>query len=241
MADKKVKTTDKVKKVKTVVEKKKFDDLVGAINYLKSFSEGQAEGGKKRKFVETFDIAVNLGLDIKLNQVVRGSVILPAGTGKDVRVIVFTDEESLQQEALSAGAIMVGLDDLMDKINAGFLDFDYCIATPEAMKVLSKVAKKLGPRGLMPNPKNGNITKDIKKAVNEARKGKVNFKNDKYGIVHVGAGKINFSAEDLKKNVEVILSAIKDLKPEGIKGKYIKSLFVSTTMGPSVEIASDNL
>lgn len=227
----------KIKKVKEKqVERKKFNNLTDAIGYLKSNSEE-----KKRNFVETLDVVLNLGIDTKSNQNVRGSAILPAGSGKNVRVIVFTDDEKLQKEALSAGAEKAGLDDLIDKINEGFLDFDYCIATPDAMKSLSKVAKKLGPKGLMPNPKNGNITTNIKKAIEEVKKGKVNFKNEKCGIVQVIAGKINFSTQDLKSNVESVLNTVKDLKPEGLKGKYVKSLFLSTTMGPSVEVSVENL
>jgi large subunit ribosomal protein L1 len=231
MAEKKLKN-----KVEQVVEKKRFDNLPEAIDYLKSCSETN-----KRKFVETFDLAINSNIDTKTNQTVRGSATLPAGTGKDIKVVVFTDDEKLQKEALAAGAIMAGLEDLITKINDGFLGFDYCIATPDAMKSLSKAAKKLGPRGLMPIPKNENITNDVKKAVEEARKGKVNFKNDKSGIIHAGVGKVNFSTEDLKSNIMAVLNAVKYLKPEGLKGKYLKSMFLSTTMGPSVEVSVDNL
>ena len=217
--------------------KQKFAELGEAIEFLKKASEE-----KKRKFVETLDVVLNLGIDSKQsNQNIRGSVELPAGSGKEVRVIVFTDDEALQKEALSAGALKAGLDELIDEINAGFLGFDYCVATPDAMRSLSKAAKKLGPRGLMPNPKNGNITKDIKKAVEAAKKGKVNFKNDKYGIVHVGVGKINFKTADLEKNISAVFGSIKELKPESLKGKYLKSIFLSTTMGPSVEVGIENL
>jgi large subunit ribosomal protein L1 len=226
---------EKVKKEEIV--KQKFPKLGEAIDYLQKASKE-----KERKFVETLDVILNLGIDSKQSsQNIRGSVELPAGTGKEVKIVVFTDDESLQKEALRAGAIKAGLDELIDEINGGFLGFDYCIATPEAMKSLSKVAKKLGPRGLMPNPKNGNITKDIKKAVEVAKKGKINFKNDKYGIVHTGVGKINFSKADLEKNILSVLASIKELKPESLKGKYLKSMFLSTTMGPSVEVSIENL
>ena len=133
------------------------------------------------------------------------------------------------------------MSDLAKEIEDGFLGFDYCVATPSAMKSLGKVAKILGPRGLMPNPKNGNISDDVETVVKQAIKGKINFKNDKYGIVHVLAGKINFSDDDLISNIKAIISAVKEAKPESIKGKYIKSVYLSTTMGPSVALDIDNI
>ena len=194
----------------------------------------------QRKFVENVDLAINLSIDPKKsNQNVRGSVSLPAGTGKEVKVIVFTEDESLQKEALEAGAILSGMDELMAKVEGGFLGFDYVVATPEAMKKMSKIAKVLGPRGLMPNPKNGNITKDIGKVVKEILKGKVDFKNDKFGIVHVGVGKINFSTEDLVNNIRAVITALKEAKPEGAKGKFIKNIFLTSTMGPSFIVNVD--
>ena len=197
---------------------------------------------KQRKFVESVDIAVNLNIDAKQsNQNIRGSVSLPAGSGKDVRVIVFTDNDSLAEEALKAGAVKAGLTNLIADIDNGFLDFDYCIATPNVMKSLSKIAKKLGPRGLMPNPKLGNITDDVIAVLNQAKKGKVNLKNDKAGIVHACAGKINFTNEDLVSNIKAIVNTIKELKPESVKGKYVKSIYLSTTMGPSVAVKLDGL
>jgi len=226
-----VKNTDEIK------NERKLLDLKGAIEFLKNSAES-----KKRKFVETVDIVFNLGIDIKQsNQNIKGSVALPAGTGKKVRVIVITPDESVQKEALKAGAGLAGMDDLIGKIEKGFLDFDVCVATPDAMRVLSKVAKKLGPRGLMPNPKLGTVTKDVVSAVKSILKGKVNFKNDKFGIVHMIAGKINFSVEDLAENIKAIIKAIKSAKPEGSKGKYINSVFLSTTMGPSVAVDIDKL
>ena len=211
--------------------------LTEAVECIKKAAEEKA-----RKFVETVDVAINLGIDPKQsNQAIRGSVSLPAGTGKDVRVIVFTADESLQKEAIKAGAVKAGMDELMDEINNGFGDFDYCVATPEAMKSLSKVAKKLGPKGLMPNPKNGNITNEIGKVVAETKKGKINFKNDKAGIVHAGVGKVNFATNDLVENIKAIVAAVKDLKPEGVKGKYIKNIYLTTTMGPSIIIDIDKI
>jgi len=208
-----------------------------AIDFLKKNSEE-----KKRKFVETVDVVFNLGIDVKQsNQNIRGSVALPAGTGKKVRIAVFTPDESLQKKALKAGASIAGMDDLIEKVNEGFLDFDVCVASPDAMRSLSKAAKKLGPRGLMPNPKTGTVTKDIENAVKGILKGRADFKNDKFGIVHMIAGKINFDKKDLLANIKAIVSAIREAKPENVKGKFIKSIFLSTTMGPSVEIDIDKL
>ena len=149
--------------------------------------------------------------------------------------------KELAEEALKAGAIRAGLSDLMTEIENGFLDFDYCIATPSVMKNLSKVAKKLGPRGLMPNPKLGNITDDVITVLNQARKGKVNLKNDKSGIIHACVGKINFNNEDLIANIKAVINTIKEAKPEVVKGKFIKSVYLSTTMGPSVAVKLETL
>ncbi|MBR2140764.1 MAG: 50S ribosomal protein L1 [Rickettsiales bacterium] len=214
------------------VVKNEIVDVATAIDMIKQNSKD-----KPRKFVETVDLIFNLNIDAKQsNQNIRGAVALPAGTGKSIRIIVFTDNESLQKDAVKAGAIKAGMDELMAEIEGGFMDFDYCIATPDAMKRLSKIAKKLGPRGLMPNPKNGNVTDDVLEAIKVAIKGKVNFKNDKFGIIHTMVGKIDFSNSDLMSNIKAVIGAIKEAKPEVIKGKYIKSAYLSTTMGPSVAI-----
>jgi len=195
---------------------------------------------KQRKFIENVDLAVNLTIDPKqTSQNVRGSVSLPSGTGKNVKVVVFTDNDLLKQEAMNSGAIDAGLDELMERISTGWLGFDYCIATPDAMKKIGKIAKILGPRALMPNPKNGNITNEIAKTVKEVMKGKVDFKNDKFGIIHIGIGKISFSTDDLLANVKAVVTAIRDAKPDGIKGGYIKSIFLTSTMGPSFLISVD--
>lgn len=225
------------KKINNKAEEVKLLNLDEAIDSLKANSEK-----KKRKFVETVEIVFNLGIDIKQsNQNLRGSVALPAGTGKKVKIIVVTPDESLQKEALKAGASVAGMDELIEKINKGFLDFDACVASPDAMRSLSKAAKKLGPRGLMPNPKTGTVTKDVVNAVKGILKGKANFKNDKFGIVHMVAGKINFAKKDLLANLKAIVTAIKEAKPEGVKGKFIKSVFLTTTMGSSVGIDIDKL
>jgi large subunit ribosomal protein L1 len=195
---------------------------------------------KKRKFVESVDLSINLNIDAKQSdQGVRGSVLLPNGSGKKVRVVAFVANENKKKEAIDAGAVFAGLEDLVAKIEGGFLDFDYCVATPDVMSKIGKVAKILGPRGYMPSPKNGSVTADIKKAVEEALKGKVNFKNDKAGIVHCLTGKVDFSVENLAANVKEVLKVIKDAKPEGAKGKFIKKVHLSSTMGASVEIASE--
>jgi len=196
---------------------------------------------KKRKFVETVDIAVNLGIDAKQSdQVVKGSILLPNGSGKKVKVIVFCGDAQ-KQAALDAGASVAGLEDLVAKIEGGFLDFDCCVATPDVMQKISKVARKLGPRGLMPSPKNGTVTTDIQKAVSDALKGKVNFKNDKAGTVHCLVGKADFDAKALIENTKAVIKAIKDVKPEASKGKFIKEFYLNTTMGPSVQVAIDSL
>ena len=207
-------------------------DIASAVKLIKQNSENKA-----RKFVEAVDLIFNLNIDARQsNQNIRGAVALPAGTGKTIKIIVFTDDESLQKDALKAGAVKAGLEELMAEIEAGYMDFDYCIATPDVMKKLSKVAKKLGPRGLMPNPKTGNVTNDVVEAINVAMKGKINYKNDKFGIVHTMVGKVNFADSDLISNIKAVIGAIKESKPEAVKGKYIKSVYLSTTMGPSVAV-----
>ena len=232
-------TEIKKKKVKKIelAEKHSAANLDEAIQKVQKLG---AE--KKRKFVESVDIAVNLGIDAKQSdQTVKGSVLLPHGSGKKVKVIVFASNEDQKKSALEAGAAMVGLEDLVAKIEEGFLDFDVCVATPDVMQKISKVAKKLGPRGLMPSPKNGTVTTDVKKAVSDALKGKVNFKNDKAGTVHCLVGRLDFDSNFLAENTKAIIKAIKDAKPENAKGKFIKEFFLNTTMGPSVQVAVDSL
>jgi len=197
---------------------------------------------KPRKFIESVDVAINLSIDAKQSsQMVKGSLVLPAGSGKKVRAIVLTGDESIQKDAIAAGAVEAGLDDLMAKIEQGFLDFDSVIATPDVMQKVSKIARKLGPRGLMPSPKNGTVTTDVKKAIADALKGKVDYRNDKAGIVHCLAGKVNFSKEDLTSNIKAIVKSVKDAKPEAAKGRYIKNFYLNTTMGQSVAVAIDSL
>ena len=225
------------KKTKEVVEKYSASNLEEAITKVAELAQAT-----KRKFNESVDLAFNLGIDAKQSdQAVKGSILLPNGSGKEVKVVVFAPNEDQQKLALDTGAKLAGYEDLMAKIEGGFLDFDVCIATPDAMQKISKIARKLGPRGLMPSPKNGTVTADIKKAVTDALKGKVNFKNDKAGTVHCMVGKVDFEAKLLIENINAIVKAVKDAKPEGSKGKYIKSVFLNTTMGPSVQVAVDSL
>jgi len=226
---------DKNKK-KQIIEKFSVASIEEGITKVKELAK------KDRKFIESVDIAVNLGVDVKQSdQTVKGTVLLPHGSGKKIRAIVFTSNEEQAKIALEAGAILAGLDDLIAKIDGGFFNFDCCIATPDVMQKISKVAKKLGPRGLMPSPKNGTVTTDIKKAVSDALKGKVDFKNDKAGTVHCLIGKINFENNSLIENLKVVIKAIKDAKPENAKGKYIKEFYLNSTMGPSVQVAVESL
>lgn len=234
MKEKKVK---KIKQAKTVEQKYSAANLEEAIKKIQELS-----GTAKRKFNESIDIAVNLGIDAKQSdQTVKGSILLPNGSGKKVRVIVFSANEEQKKAALEAGAILAGLEDLVAKIEEGFLDFDCCVATPDVMQKISKVAKKLGPRGLMPSPKNGTVTTDVKKAVSEALKGKADFKNDKAGTVHCLIGKVDFEVSALLENTKAVIKAIKEAKPESSKGKFIKEFYLSATMGPSVQVAVDSL
>ncbi len=188
------------------------------------------------KFKESIDIAVNLGVDPrKSDQVVRGSAILPAGSGKEVRVAVFTQGANVQA-AESAGADKVGLEALADEIKQGTLDFDVVIASPDAMRVVGQLGQILGPRGLMPNPKVGTVTMDVAQAVKNAKSGQVRFRTDKAGIVHTTIGKIGFSPEALLQNLQAILAELKRLKPSAAKGIYLKKITVSSTMGPGLSV-----
>jgi len=188
------------------------------------------------KFDETVDVAVRLGVDPKQSeQMVRGTVVLPNGTGKKVRVLVFAKGEK-EKEAKDAGADFVGGEDLVDKISKGWLDFDAIVATPDMMGSVGKLGKVLGPRGLMPNPKLGTVTFDIARAVKDIKAGKVEFKIDKAGNVHVAFGKISFGVNKLKENFTVLLESIIKAKPSTSKGTYLRSITISTTMGPGIKI-----
>jgi large subunit ribosomal protein L1 len=188
------------------------------------------------KFDETVDIVFNLGVDPrKSDQMVRGTVVLPHGTGKTLRVLVFAKGEK-ELEAKQAGADFVGADDLVEKINKGWLDFDKVVATPDIMGVVGKLGKVLGPRGLMPNPKLGTVTFDVAKAVKEIKAGKVEYKTEKAGVVHVPIGKVSFDAQKLLDNAKAIISSVTKAKPSTSKGKYLKGISVSSTMGPGLRI-----
>lgn len=188
------------------------------------------------KFDESVDLTVNLGVDPrKSEQMVRGTVVLPHGIGKKVRVLVFAKGEK-EKEALDAGADYVGAEDLVDKITKGWLDFDKSVATPDIMGTVGKLGKILGPRGLMPNPKLGTVTFDVAKTVKEIKAGKVEYKTEKAGIVHVPVGKVSFDAEKLIDNAKTIINSIIKAKPATSKGRYLKKISVSSTMGPGIAI-----
>lgn len=191
---------------------------------------------KFKNGAESVDVSLNLGIDPRNSaQVVRGSVVLPNGTGKTVRVAVFTQGNNVEL-AKQAGADLVGMEDLAEEIKAGNINFDLVIATPDAMGVVGKLGPVLGPRGLMPNPKVGTVTSDVIKAVKNAKGGQVMYKADKSGIVHCTFGKINFTVDALRQNLETLLSEIKKAKPSSAKGVYMKKLTVSTTMGPGLQL-----
>jgi len=188
------------------------------------------------KFDETVDMALNLGVDPKKSdQAVRGTVVLPHGTGKKVRVVVFAKGEK-EKEALEAGADYVGAEDLVEKIQKGWLDFDRAIATPDIMGLVGRLGKILGPRGLMPNPKLGTVTFDVAKAVKEIKAGKVEYKTEKGAVVHVPIGKVSFDSDKLVDNARAIINAVIKAKPATSKGKYIKKIALSSTMGPGIKI-----
>jgi len=189
------------------------------------------------KFDETVDIAVRLGVDPrKADQNIRGSVVLPKGTGKKFRVLVFAKGEK-EAEAKEAGAEFVGGEDLVKKIQGGWLEFDRVVATPDMMGQVGKLGKVLGPRGMMPNPKTGSVTFDVKAAIEEIQAGKVEFRVDKSGIVHATLGRVSFSAEDLAENFDALMTTLVKLKPASSKGHYVKGISLSSTMGPGVKVA----
>jgi len=188
------------------------------------------------KFDETVDLALNLGVDPKKSdQMVRGTVVLPHGMGKKVKVLVFAKGEK-EKEARDAGADFVGAEDMVEKIKKGWLDFDNAVATPDIMGLVGKLGKVLGPRGLMPNPKLGTVTFDVAKAVKEIKAGKIEYKTEKAGIIHVPIGKVSFDAEKLLDNARVIIDAVVKAKPGTSKGKYLKKIAVSSTMGPGIRV-----
>jgi large subunit ribosomal protein L1 len=224
------------KKLDSVLEKIDLNQEYGieeAVSLLKESSFA--------KFDETVDMAINLGVDPrKSDQMVRGTVVLPYGTGKQVRVLVFAKGEK-EREARDAGADYAGAEDLVEKIQQGWLDFDKAVATPDVMGVVGKLGKILGPRGLMPNPKLGTVTFDVAKAVKEIKAGKVEYRVEKAGIVHVPVGKISFDKEKIVENVLAVLKSVARAKPASSKGRYIKKITLSSTMGPGVKIDTARL
>jgi large subunit ribosomal protein L1 len=211
------------------VDRNKYYELEEAIKLLKEISFV--------RFDETVDVAVRLGVNPRhADQMVRGAVLLPHGTGKQTKVLVFAKGEK-EKEATNAGADFVGAEDLVEKISKGWLEFDKAIATPDMMGMVGKIGKILGPRGLMPNPKTGTVTFNISEAVSDLKKGKVEFKVDKTGIVHVAVGKISFAVESLLENITSLIDTIIKLKPPTSKGVYLRSIVLSTTMGPGMKIS----
>ncbi|MAI91994.1 MAG: 50S ribosomal protein L1 [Hyphomonadaceae bacterium TMED5] len=210
------------------VESDKLYSIAEAVELVKS--------NAKAKFDETIDLAINLGVDPKYaDQMVRGVCNLPAGTGRTVRVAVFA-RDAKAEEAKEAGAEVVGAEDLMEKIQGGFMDFDRVIASPDMMPIVGRLGKVLGPRGLMPNPKVGTVTPNVGQAVKDAMGGAVEFRVEKAGIVHAGVGKASFTQEDLEKNITTFVAALVRAKPTGAKGTYVKKIALSSTMGPGVQI-----
>lgn len=219
---------------------KKFQEASKEIDKLKTYSLEEAitmvKGKSYTKFDETVDLAVSLGVDPrKSDQMVRGSVSLPHGTGKTVRVLVFAKGEK-EQEAKEAGADIYGSDDLIEKIKGGWLEFDKAVATPDMMGSVGKIGKILGPRGLMPNPKLGTVTFEVAKAVKDLKAGKVDYRTEKAGIVHVSVGKVSFSEEALQENTQTVVKVLLKAKPSSSKGRYLKKLSISSTMGPGIRV-----
>jgi large subunit ribosomal protein L1 len=198
------------------------------------------KGNAKAKFDETVEISMQLGVDPRhADQMVRGVVSLPNGTGKSVRVAVFA-RDAKADEAKAAGADVVGAEDLMEVVQGGTIDFDRCIATPDMMPIVGRLGKVLGPRNLMPNPKVGTVTMDVKAAVEAAKGGEVQFKAEKAGVVHAGLGKSSFGEKELVENVRSFIGAVQKARPSGAKGAYMKKITLSSTMGPSVTVSIDD-
>ncbi len=224
---------------------KRYKALVKNFDQKQLYSYDQAVSMVKKnataKFDESFEVAIRLGVDPrKADQLVRGTVSLPHGTGKKVKVLVMAKAPK-DQEALDAGADYAGLEDYVEKIKGGWTDVDVVIATPDVMSEVGKLGRILGPRGLMPNPKSGTVTFDVAKAVNEVKAGKIEFRVDKTGNVHVPVGKCSFNEEQLQENVATFFNSILKAKPATAKGKYVKSLYFSSTMGPSVAVNDQSI
>ena len=227
------KLTKRQKAAAEAVDSEKLYDLGEAVDLVKTHATS--------KFDETVEIAMNLGVDPRhADQMVRGVIQLPNGTGKSVRVAVFARGDKAE-EAKAAGAELVGAEDLMEIIQGGNMDFDRCIATPDMMAVVGRLGKVLGPRGLMPNPKLGTVTPNVADAVKAAKGGQVEFRAEKTGIVHAGIGKSSFTAEALNENVKAFIEAVLKAKPSGAKGQFVKKVALSSTMGPGVKLEVSDL
>ncbi len=227
------KETKRAEALKSKIDKTKIYNIEEAVELLGDL--------KSAKFDETVEIALNLNVDPRhADQMIRGSVVLPNGTGKNVRVAVFAKDVKAD-EAKAAGADIVGSDDLIEQIQAGNINFDMVISTPDMMGVLGKVARVLGPKGLMPNPKTGTVTMDVTTAVRNAKNGQVNFRVDKKGNIHAGIGKVSFDKQKIKENLVAFVETINKAKPAAAKGRYITNAAVSLTMSPSVKLSTQEL
>ena len=227
------KLTKKQKALEGKVEPMKHYGVAEAIGLVKSLATS--------KFDETVELVMKLGVDPKhADQMVRGTVVLPHGTGKTVRVLVFASGEKVK-EAEEAGADVVGGEELAEKIEGGWLDFDAVISTPDMMKVVGRLGRVLGPRGLMPNPKSGTVTFELAKAVEEIKAGRVEFRVDKAGILHAPVGKASFEADQLQENARALVNVVNRMRPAAAKGRYIRAASVSTTMGPGIKVDESQL
>lgn len=217
---------------------KRYRELFTKIERSKEYSPAEAvallKATSNAKFDETVEIALRLGVDPRhADQMIRGTVTLPNGTGKTVRILVFTKGDNVKL-AKDAGADYVGLEEYVEKVQSGWLEFDVVVATPDVMSVIGRLGRVLGTRGLMPNPKSGTVTQDVESAVKEIKAGKINFRVDKTGIIHSGVGKASFNEEQLVENLKVFVNTIIKLKPASAKGTYLKSISLSSTMGPGI-------
>jgi len=228
-----MKVSKRIKNIKKTVDVKKEYSIEEAVNKLKETSN--------LKFTESLDCSIRLGVDPRhADQMVRGTVSLPNGTGKQVRVLTIAKGAKIQ-EALDAGSDFAGFEEYLEKIKGGWADVDVIVATPDSMAELGKLGRILGPKGLMPNPKIGTVTMDVAKAVNEVKAGKIEFRVDKTGIVSTSLGKLSFPADKLVENIKAFLTTIIKMRPTSAKGQYVKSLFLSSTMGPGLRISKDEV
>lgn len=227
------KTTKRARAISEQIDRERAYPVEEAVSLLAGLSRG--------RFTESFDVAVNLGVDPrKSDQAVRGATTLPHGTGKTARVAVFAQGEAADKAA-AAGADVVGFEDLAERIKGGEMDFDVVIATPDAMRVVGQLGKILGPRGLMPNPKTGTVTPDVETAVANAKAGQVQYRTDRGGIIHGSVGQVGFAPEQIKENVQALINDLKKVKPASAKGQYLKKVTLSTTMGPGVTLDQASL